>query len=180
MNLPKQYAWLASEPGPRILLEALKTYGTAEKPGPGNNPSILAWAKATGQEKVYRSDETAWCGLFCAYVALQAGWNLPVNPLGARNWLNWGTPQKTAKLGDVLVFWRESRNGFKGHVGIYVGETADAYAVLGGNQRDRVSIAWKPKSRLLGVRRCPWRINEPAGVRRIMLSASGPIDNREA
>ena len=48
--LPKPFAWLAAEPGPRILLEALKIFGTAEVPGPGNNPSLLAWAKATGQE----------------------------------------------------------------------------------------------------------------------------------
>ena len=26
-DLPKQYAWLEAEPGPRILVEALKTYG---------------------------------------------------------------------------------------------------------------------------------------------------------
>ena len=43
-DLPKQYAWLETEPGPRILVEALKTYGTIEKPGEGSNPSILAWA----------------------------------------------------------------------------------------------------------------------------------------
>ena len=43
-DLPKQYAWLDAEPGPRILVEALKTYGTIEKLGEGSNPSILAWA----------------------------------------------------------------------------------------------------------------------------------------
>ena len=31
MDLPRQYAWLVDELGPRILVEALKTYGTIEK-----------------------------------------------------------------------------------------------------------------------------------------------------
>ena len=181
--LPKAFQWLADEPGPRILLEALKIHGTAETPGPGNNPSILSWAKATGQEKVYKADSTAWCGLTMAYVALQAGWDLPVNPLGARNWLSWGTPVDIDRpcLGDILVYYRGSKRGYQGHVGIYVGQN-DAQGVLwtlGGNQQDRVSIAPKPKARLLGVRRCPWRVNEPASVRPIRLTASGIISNRE-
>lgn len=180
MTLPKQYAWLAQEPGPRILLEALKLYGTLEQPGPGSNPLILSWAEKTGLAKIYRDDATAWCGLFMAYVALQAGWDLPLNPLGARNWLTWGTPQQDLALGDVLVFWRGSPRGYQGHVGMYVGEDADAYHVLGGNQSDSVSIARKDKTRFLGARRCPWRINQPANVRPIWLAATGALSTAEA
>jgi len=177
MTLPKAYAWLADEPGPRILLEGLKTFGTVEKPGPGNNPSIMSWAKATGLEKVYKADATAWCGLWMAYTALQAGWEPPLNPLWARNWLNFGVPQKEAALGDVLVF---SRGGASGHVGLYVGEDAGAYHVLGGNQSDRVMIKRIAKARLLGIRRCPWRINEPLAVRPIVLAAAGSLSSNEA
>lgn len=176
-QLPKQYAWLAGETGPRILLEGLKTYGTIEKPGPGNNPSILQWAKATGLERIYRNDATAWCGLWMAYVALQAGWEPPLNPLWARNWLNFGTAQKKAGLGDILVF---ARGKSSGHVGIYVGEDDAAYHVLGGNQSDRVMIKRIAKGRLLGIRRCPWRINEPASVRAIKLAAAGGLSSNEA
>lgn len=180
MNLPKQYAWLADEEGPRILLEGLKIYGTSETPGPGNNPAIMEWAKAAGLEKVYRNDATAWCGLAMAYIALQAGWDPPLNPLGARNWLAFGTPQKKPGLGDVLVFWRGSVKGFNGHVGLYVGEDAEAYHVLGGNQGDRVSIKRILKTRLLGARRCPWRVNQPAAVRRVELAANGALSDNEA
>lgn len=180
MTLPKQYAWLAKEPGPRLLLEALKLHGTAEVPGPNNNPSILAWARRVGLEKTYRADETAWCGLFMAYAALQAGWDVPLNPLGARNWLAFGDPAKTPMLGDVLVFWRERRTGFKGHVGIYVGEDATAYHVLGGNQADRVSVKRISKNRLLGARRCPWKINQPGNVRVVTLAATGAMSKNEA
>lgn len=176
IELPAQYKWLLKEPGPRILTEALKTYGTAEKPGPGNNPSIMEWARDVGLDRVYAADATAWCGLWMAYVAKQAGFDDPLNPLWARNWINFGTPQKVAKLGDVLVFAR----GNSGHVGVYVGEDASAYHVLGGNQSDRVMIKRIAKNRLLGIRRCPWRVNEPASVRVVKLAASGSLSTNEA
>lgn len=183
--LPKNYKWLADEAGPRILVEALKTYGTAEKPGPGSNPSILAWAKATGLAKVYKNDATAWCGLWMAYVALQAGWDGAPNgnALWARNWLAWGNTASLDKhgrqepmLGDVLVFSR----GSGGHVGIYVGEDDKCFHVLGGNQSNKVTIKRIARSRLLGARRCPWKINQPVQVRRVQLSPVGAISTNEA
>ena len=176
MNLPAQYQWLSKETGPRILLEALKTYGVAEKLGPGSNPTILKWAEDVGLNRVYKDDETAWCGLWMSYVVKQAGWDDPLNPLWARNWLNFGTPQKQAALGDILVFSR----GNSGHVGMYCGEDATAYHVLGGNQSDQVTIKRVTKNRLLGIRRCPWRINQPSNVRVVKLAASGSISTNEA
>ena len=176
-ELPLQYQWLKKEVGPRILVEAVKTYGTAEKPGPGSNPSILKWAQDVGLDRVYKADATAWCGLWMSYVAKQAGWDDPYNPLWARNWLNFGTPQREAGLGDVLVF---SRGSGSGHVGLYVGEDASAYHVLGGNQSDRVMIKRIAKNRLLGIRRCPWRVNEPVNVKPVKLAASGSLSTNEA
>ena len=175
--LPARYAWLAREPGPRILTEFIKVYGTAEVPGPQSNPSILSWARKVGLEKVYRTDEIAWCGLAMAYVALQAGWDPPINPLWARNWLKFGTPVDTPMFGDVLVF---SRGKVKGHVALYVGEDeADFFHVIGGNQGDAVTFKRIPRSRMLGARRCPWRVNQPSNVRRVMLAASGAISTNE-
>lgn len=180
--LPAAYAWLNQEPGPRILTEFLKIHGTAEQVGPGNNPTILAWARSVGLEKVYRDDAIAWCGLAMAYVAGQAGWdNAPRgNALLARNWQHWGNSADVPMLGDVLVFWRGSRSGFKGHVGVYVGEDDTAFHVIGGNQEDRVSIKRLGRDRLLQARRCPWRINQPANVRPVRLAASGGLSNDEA
>ena len=175
-QLPKQYAWLSREPGPRLLLEALKVYGTAEKLGQGSNPSIMAWARATGLARFYTDDSVPWCGLAMAYVALQAGWDLPVNPLWAQNWLTFGNKAPKPSLGDILVFQRKKG----GHVGIYVGEDNAAFHVLGGNQSDQVNIKRIAKNRLLGARRCPWRINEPANVRPVRLAASGTISTNEA
>jgi uncharacterized protein (TIGR02594 family) len=177
-NLPHRYRWLLSEPGPRLLTVALSLYGTAEKPGPGNNPSIMAWARQVGLARAYRNDATAWCGLFMAYVALQAGWDAaPLgNALWARNWASWGKAARTPMLGDVLVFTR----GKGGHVGIYVGEDAEAFHVIGGNQADQVNIKRIAKSRLIEARRCPWRVNQPGNVRRVQLASTGALSENEA
>jgi len=176
--VPKQYAWLLKEPGPRLLTEFLKVCGTAEVQGSGSNPTILQWAKSIGLGNVYMSDAVAWCGLTMGYIAAQAGWDHAPrgNALWARNWLAWGNPVDVPELGNVLVFAR----GNAGHVGVYVGEDRDAYHVIGGNQGDRVSIARKPKARLLGARECPWRINKPGNVRRVFLAANGVLTGSEA
>lgn len=178
MAFGKNYEWLADEPGPRLLKEFLKIFGTVEKGGSASNPTILWWAKQIGLEKIYKSDEIAWCGLAMGYVAGQAGWDFAPrgNALWARNWLAWGDKSETPMLADVLVFER----GSGGHVGIYVAEDSDCYHVLGGNQSDMVSIKRIKKSRLLGSRRCPWRINEPANIRRVVMLPNGEISDNEA
>ena len=177
-KLPKPYAWLAAEPAPRLLVEAMKTFGTQEAKGSADNPTILWWAKSIGLKASYKADSVPWCGLTVAYWAAQAGWDHAPggNALWARNWLAWGNAAPVAMLGDVLVFAR----GSSGHVGLYVGEDRDAFHVMGGNQGDRVSIKRIAKSRLLGARRCPWRVNQPANVRRVILSAGGALSANEA
>ncbi len=83
-------------------------------------------------------------------------------------------------LGDILVFWREKKTGWKGHVGMYVGEDKTHYHVLGGNQSDSVSIARIEKGRLLGARRCKWKVNQPPNVRVVKLAATGIVTTNEA
>jgi uncharacterized protein (TIGR02594 family) len=180
MNLPKNYQWLNDEDGPRILKEMVSLYGTIEVPGEKNNPLILKWANEIGLGHIYKADSIAWCGLCVAYAAAQAGWDHAPrgNALWARNWLAWGTAVPSGKqmLGDVLVFSR----GSSGHVGIYCGEDETAFHVIGGNQGDAVSIKRIPKARLLSGRRCPWRVNQPASVRKIFMAANGPVSTNEA
>ena len=176
-KLPAAYAWLAREAAPRVLVEALALYGTRETAGAANNPTILAWAKETGLDRDYRSDDVAWCGLFVATVFKRAGFEPVKAPLWARNWAAFGTKADKASLGDVLVF---ERAGGGGHVGLYVGEDASAYHVLGGNQGDAVSIVRVAKSRCLAVRRCPWRLAQPPAVRPVRLAAGGAISTNEA
>ncbi|MGE7157263.1 TIGR02594 family protein [Methylorubrum rhodesianum] len=175
-KLPAPYAWLAKEPGPRVLVEALALFGTKETPGAASNPTILAWAKETGLARDYTNDGIAWCGLFVATVVKRAGFEPVAKPLWARNWASFGTKADKASLGDVLVF---SRDG-GGHVGLYVGEDASAYHVLGGNQSDQVCVSRIAKSRCLAVRRCPWKLAQPGNVRPVRLAAGGALSVNEA
>lgn len=133
------------------LRVSLSLLGVKQFSGGASNPAI------DGRDGVlevdYNSDETAWCGLHVGYCIKQALSEepLPENLLGARNWLGFGE-EADAKMGSILVFWRESPSSWKGHVGFYYGETEKDYLVLGGNQSDSVSIAKYSKSRLLGAR----------------------------
>ena len=174
-KLPKKYAWLAKEPAPRHLLEALKLYGTLETPGAANNPEIMKWAAEVGLTKTYSGDEVPWCGLFMAVVIKRAGREPVSKPLWARNWWNFGVKVPIAALGDVLVF---VRNG-GGHVGIYVGEDKTAYHVLGGNQSDSVNIVRIAKNRCIDIRRPAYRL-QPANVRVVNLSGTGKVSTNEA
>lgn len=179
--LPKQYAWLANEGAPAMLMQALALYGIIEGPGKSNNPIIMGWAKECGI-KGYTHDEIAWCGLAMAVCAKRAGWdyNPAGNALGARNWLEWGQAVDTPMLGDVLVFWRERRTGWKGHVGEYAGEDATHYHVIGGNQGNAFNIKRIGKDRLLGARRPKWKRAQPKNIRRVFLAATGAPSTNEA
>lgn len=180
MPLPPKYQYLSSEPGPRILLEALALHGIKETPGPRDNPTIIAWATETGIPSSYTSDMTPWCGLFLAVVAHRAGYasSVPATPLWARSWTTFGNsvPIAHAALGDVLVF---TRPGGGGHVGIYVGEDPSYFHIIGGNQNDAVSITRISKRRCIAARRCPWSVAQPKNVRKIHLDANGPISTNE-
>ena len=160
--LPAAFAYLTHEPGPKILLAALEFHGLQEVPGPRNSAEIIRFASAVGANSYYQSDATPWCALFMAYCAKVAGFKLPPDPLAALSWAQFGHPAPggVALLGDVLV---KARVG-GGHVGLYVGENATHYAVLGGNQGNRVGIAWFPKSVFRHVRRCSWKVAQPANV----------------
>lgn len=96
-----------------------------------------------------------WCGGFVATIMRMYDPRiaLPSNPLGARNWLKFGEACGP-EVGAIVVFWRGSRNGWKGHVG-YVARVYPNgdVACLGGNQSNAVNVRRFPKSRILGFRK---------------------------
>lgn len=169
--IPAKWTWILDTPNlPPNIVEAFKHYGTLEIKGADNNPDITGWAKEVGVQKDYTNDEIPWCGLFVAVIVKRVG-DLPVDkPLWARNWLYYGKPVKKPMMGDVLVFKR----GAGGHVGFYVAETEDTYAVLGGNQSDSVCITYILKDRLLGARRRLYA-EEPAGIRDYVVNDAGKL-----
>lgn len=135
---------------PLWVEEARSHIGLAEIPGKKHNYAILQWLAKLGAW--WRDDETPWCGTFVAHCLGAQGIALPKHWYRALAWADWGVAV-APRLGAVAVF--ERKGG--GHVGFLVGQTATAYAVLGGNQGNKVSIATLPKERLRATR---W----PAGV----------------
>lgn len=176
--LPKKYEWLAKEGAPKMLMEALKHYGTLEHKGTDNNPSIVKWAAELGKPvaDVYKADSVPWCGLFMGIVAKRSGYEPPKSPLWALSWATFGERAECGKLGYVLVF---VRNG-GGHVGLYCFETKDAYGVLGGNQSDSVTISLISKKRLYTVRKPIYELMEPPNVRSIIMDDNGALSTNEA
>lgn len=181
--MSNKYPQILAPDAPSLVREAAKLLGVREVPGRADNATILDWADEVEQalnvkHLGYTADSIPWCGLFVGVVAVRAGWfdQMPKTPLWARSWLEFGQKADKPMFGDVLVFGRDGG----GHVGLYVGEDATAYHVLGGNQSDAVTIARIAKKRFLGARRPKWRVSQPASVRIIRMGVTGPLSKNEA
>lgn len=130
---------------------ALSQVGVKEIVGRKHNPIIVNYAKEIGHSWV-TTDETAWCSIFANWVAKKSGLKHS-NKLNARSWLKVGVKVEKPEIGDVAVFWRGSREDWRGHVAFYISETRTHIYVLGGNQRNSVCIMAYPKYRLLEYRK---------------------------
>jgi len=137
----------------RLLNVAASEYGTADIPGRKHNPAVLKYFKDTGHGEI-KSDEISWCSAYMSWCAKRAGL-IYSKSLTARAWLNVGSKISVPSLGDVVVFWREKRNSWQGHVAIFLcaDEQEGLIYCLGGNQQDKVGIEPYPTNRLLGYRR---------------------------
>lgn len=157
--------------------EAWRLIGVDEDAGTGSNAVILKWAEDLDLD--YGDDEIPWCGLFVAHCigAQLPDEPLPANPLGARSWGRFGD-HVTPQPGAVMVFWRESRQGFKGHVAFYAGEDDTHYHVLGGNQSNSVSVMRIGKDRFLDAR-WPKTGGKPSGQRRRVRRDGTPVSANE-
>lgn len=124
-----------------LLKIAFNELGTEEIPGDQHNPQILKYAKETGIEGMV-TDEIPWCSSFVNWVAWKCGLQYS-GQANARSWLNIGKRTTAPEPGDVVVFWREHPQSWKGHVGFFLGASPDNTRVycLGGNQGNRVSVS---------------------------------------
>lgn len=183
-ELPPEYKWLDNLKGkPRTIIEGLKLLGTQEVVGRGSNRTIIGWRDELNQNGVkivgFSDDDVPWCGLLAAFVVFRRVKNaieVVKNPLWARSWVKFGVRAKQAMLGDILVF---ERGPDSGHVGFYVGEDDKCYHVLGGNQKNAVTITRILKKRCIAIRR-PAYVKTPAAVRPFYLSSGGEISTNEA
>ncbi len=122
--------------------------GVTEYPGEQHNPMILKYHRAVlgGLKR----DEDSWCSSFVSWCLEEAG--LPsTDSATARSYLQYGV-QTSPKVGAIVVFWRERRSSWKGHVGFFVYQDEKNVYCLGGNQGNSVNIAAYPKSRVLDYR----------------------------
>lgn len=138
----------------KLLQIALNELGVKEIAGDEHHVSILNYARETGFEWI-DDDETPWCSVFMNWVARKAG-KEETGKATARSWLSIGKNVDEHPLpGDVVVFWRGSRDSWKGHVGLFFGYSKSGNKVycLGGNQGNAVSISAYPVNTILGFRR---------------------------
>jgi uncharacterized protein (TIGR02594 family) len=128
--------------------------GQKEIPGVKDNPFILRVLRAL--DSSIRSEETPWCSAFVNFCAREAGYE-STGKLNARSWLKVGEliPLDQARLGDVVILWRGSKDGWMGHVAFldHYNERRGLLYLLGGNQSDQVNITSYGTDRLLGIRR---------------------------
>ena len=156
------------------VAEAMRLLGLHERQNYGVLANFFAATRTLVDPR-----STAWCGAFQhhIHVATIPGVEVPKNYLSARAWLDFGM-ETGPMLGATTILWRGSKTGWQGHVFTYLGESEDRIYGVGGNQSDRVSKAWFPKSRLLG-----YRMPHGAALtgKRIWLNSTGqPVSTNEA
>lgn len=133
---------------PSWLEEARKYEGLKEVPGPKHNPVILGWLRRL--KAWWSEDETPWCGTFVAHCLEASGLPIIPNWFRAKEWAFYGSNLRASHVapGAILVFARSGG----GHVGFYVGEDANFFYVLGGNQSNAINVMRIAKARCVAVR----------------------------
>ena len=147
---------------PEWMTEVWRQLGTREVPGRRHSRDILDFFRDAGRSDITR-DEVPWCAAFVGACLERTGRG-GTGSLLARSYLEWGEVLDRPRLGAVVVLTRGS-DPAAGHVGFWVGETASAHILVGGNQSDAVTVGAFAKDRLLGFR---WPVDvtgvEDAGV----------------
>jgi uncharacterized protein (TIGR02594 family) len=158
-----------------LLKIAAGELGIKEIPGAENEKRIVDYAKESGFKNI-TDDETPWCSIFINWCCKEAGLQR-THRANARSWLSVGEPVEDPVPGDIVIFWRERPDSWKGHVGIFLGFSKNRSRVfsLGGNQKNTVSIQGYDASTVLGFRRL---LNEsmpgiPSGKPALKLGSRG-------
>ncbi len=141
----------------KLLNFAASRYGLTEIAGDSSNSQVLQFFSETGHPEIL-DDETSWCSAYLNWCAKNV--NLigcdSASGLAAKSWLSVGEEVLgEPKTGDIVVFWRENKNSWQGHVSIFINEDPQSHKVfcLGGNQNDKVILKAYPSEQVLGYRR---------------------------
>jgi len=157
---------------PSWMVEARKHIGTTEIPGSRHNSKIINWLRTL--RAWWSDDETPWCGTFVAHCLQSVGLPIAKNWFRAKDWATYGSNLRSTHVapGAILVFARQGG----GHVGFYVGEDANFYYVLGGNQSNSVNTMKLAKARCIAIR---WPQGEPVIGGPVQMSG-GVVSSNEA
>ena len=168
---------------PRHMQIAYSLIGIKEIIGSKHNATILQWAKDLGLDRIYKADETPWCGLFFAHVMKEAGRRVDLNTKDPFDYLRAlkyrDMPNVTAiskgdeRFGDILIFQRPSG----GHIGFYSSESENMFSVLGGNQGNSVNLVNIHKNRLVACLRPNYISFRPT---KFIVAANGRVSANEA
>lgn len=140
------------------LTEAHKDLGLRELVAGDLNPEVRAYFRHTRFPPALITKKTAWCAAaICAWLE-RAGCRSP-RTARAADFARYGTAVELqhAQPGDIVVFGKADPDaGGSGHVALLQKRKSETeWAVLGGNQNQRVCIALRPVARVVAVRRPP-------------------------
>lgn len=104
--------------------------------------------------KPFRLGSYSMCAAFVTDVVKEAGGKAPSNSNLARSWLSWGKPVSLSaiKKGDVVICWRGSKSGTKGHALIYIGEGVCVHRPSSRSPIKKIQLSYY-NGKILGVRR---------------------------
>lgn len=136
--IPKWVQWWINEYSQNIR----------ETVGNVHTPRILKYHSYTSLKAT--SDEISWCS--SAMCACMEELGIPsTKSAAAISWVDWGFPVKDFVLGAVAVFKRDAHPN-AAHVAIALKDNGDSIMVIGGNQKDAITIMAMPKNKLICYR----------------------------
>lgn len=124
---------------PPWLQTAIDNIGVLEKPGSGDNPVILAWAKECGGYIAanYKHDSVPWCKMYVEYCLRKHGYKMN-DSLWALDVRKYGTKLSGPAVGAIAS---KTRSG-GGHTFFVIGRDKAGHIIgVGGNQSDSVCRA---------------------------------------
>lgn len=144
LNPLSPYLWAVEE----------RKKGIQELAGKSQNNPRIVWYHAFTTLKA-TDDETPWCSAFMCACAESNGYK-STRSAAAKSWLDYGE-EGTGEVGDIAIFKRVG--------GYHVAFINSQYRkgdrlieVLGGNQRDSISVAKYKSENLVAIRRFPARL----------------------
>lgn len=127
--------------------------GVTEIEGSEHNPRILQYSKELGLNGIL-DDETAWCAILLNWCLMKAGKPYVVSALARDISKALYIETDYPVPGDIVLFWRESVDSWKGHVALFLGFTSNGNIwTISGNTSNKVCVSSESSSKVLNFYR---------------------------